>query len=37
VNQQLSPKDMSRLFDLPNIAGMQPTDLAHARFDSPRK
>lgn len=37
VNQQLSPQDVHRLFDLPNIAGMQPSDLAHARLDLPHK
>lgn len=37
VNQPVSPQDAGRLFDLPNIAGLRPTDLAHARFDSPNK
>ncbi len=37
VNQAMTPQDSRRLFDLPNISGAQPVDLAYARFDSPIK
>ncbi|MBA4186856.1 MAG: hypothetical protein C0467_02440 [Planctomycetaceae bacterium] len=34
VNGQMTPQDNKRLFDLPNIPGATPVDLAHARFDA---
>lgn len=33
VNQEMTQQDMRRLFDLPNIPGANPVDLAHAKFD----
>jgi hypothetical protein len=37
VNQSMSPEDTRRLFDLPNQAGINPINLAEARFEMPRK
>lgn len=37
VNQPMTPQDMRRQFDMPNIPGATPVDLAHARFDAPGK
>lgn len=34
VNGQLTPQDNRRLFDLPNIPGANPLNLAEARFDN---
>jgi hypothetical protein len=37
VNQSMSPEDTRRLFDLPNQAGVNPINLAEARFEMPRR
>jgi hypothetical protein len=37
VNQTMTPEDTRRLFDLPNQAGINPINLAEARFEMPRK
>jgi len=34
VNGQMTPQDNKRLFDLPNIPGANPVNLAEARFDN---